>query len=147
MPKPTKATPVLNKNFRFDISKSFNKFAMLFVCNFHTQQYILPQSCKRSNLLHGPISSNQILPQTFYPNWPISLHGYIRHIHDILQLCSSIASTCRDPLAPKFMKCAPERTKHRHYDHQPSWEKIQARSERSRSSNSSGWSSLLTASG
>ena len=24
--------------------------------------------------------------QTFYPNWPIVLHGYIRHIRDILQL-------------------------------------------------------------
>ena len=25
--------------------------------------------------------------QTFYPNWPIFLHGYIRHIRDIFQLC------------------------------------------------------------
>ena len=25
--------------------------------------------------------------QTFYPNWPIFLHGYIRHICDIFQLC------------------------------------------------------------
>ena len=25
--------------------------------------------------------------QTFYPNWPISLHGYIRHIRDIFQIC------------------------------------------------------------
>ena len=98
-----------------------------------------------SNLLHGPISTNQILPgekrvnrdilapqtykteligflvmnklsiygslsidlnffctylpknglflliilasQSFYPNWPIFLHGYIRHICDIFQLC------------------------------------------------------------
>ena len=24
--------------------------------------------------------------QTFYPNWPIFLHGYIRHIRDIFQL-------------------------------------------------------------
>ena len=25
--------------------------------------------------------------QTFYPTWPIFLHGYIRHIRDISQLC------------------------------------------------------------
>ena len=25
--------------------------------------------------------------QTFYPNCPIFLYGYIRHIRDILQLC------------------------------------------------------------
>ena len=25
--------------------------------------------------------------QTFYPNCPIFLHGYIRHIRDIFQLC------------------------------------------------------------
>ena len=25
--------------------------------------------------------------KTFYPNWPIFLHGYIRHIRDIFQLC------------------------------------------------------------
>ena len=107
---------------------------------------VLIQSWKMSNLLHGPISTNQILPgekrvnrdilapqtykteligflvmnklsiygslsidlnffctylpknglflliilasQTFYPNCPIFLHGYIRHIRHIFQLCS-----------------------------------------------------------
>ena len=27
-----------------------------------------------------------LVSQTFYPNWPIFLHGYIRHIRDIFQL-------------------------------------------------------------
>ena len=45
------------------------------------------------NVLH--ISSQKWLflliilaSQTFYPNWPIFLHGYIRHIRDIFQLWS-----------------------------------------------------------
>ena len=128
------------------------------LCSDHTVQVVMGdlqwrtvngrrQSWKMSNLLHGPISTNQILPgekrvnrdilapqtykteligflvmnklsiygslsidlnffctylpknglflliilasQTFYPNWPIFLHGYIRHIRDIFQLCSS----------------------------------------------------------
>ena len=31
--------------------------------------------------------------QTFYPNWPIFLHGYIRHIRDIFQLCLALPRT------------------------------------------------------
>ena len=27
----------------------------------------------------------------FYPNWPIFLHGYIRHIRDIFQLCCLVS--------------------------------------------------------
>ena len=56
-------------------------------------------SCEMSNLLHRQVLAlvAQIFPkclfllffcpsQTFYPNLPIFLHGYIRHIRDILQL-------------------------------------------------------------
>ena len=46
-----------------------------------------------SNLLNEAKPSNQILPQekcvksnNFNPNFPIFLHGYIRHIRDISQL-------------------------------------------------------------
>ena len=38
--------------------------------------------------------------QTFYPNWPIFLHGYIRHIRDIFQLwcpLKIIRETFRSP--------------------------------------------------
>ena len=43
--------------------------------------------------LHWP---NNMPSQTFYPNLPIFLHEYIRHIRDILQLCACVlVSHCR----------------------------------------------------
>ena len=48
--------------------------------------------------------------QTFYPNWPIFLHGYIRHIRVILSLSLSLSMSLS--LCPKLCtlcisKCGP----------------------------------------
>ena len=132
------------------LSQPEQLYVQCILCKLCTKQWAMSQSWKMSNLLHGPISTNQILPrekrvnrdifgtsnlqnrtygvscdelmwidyqfmavcplilffctylpknglflliilafQTFYPNWPIFLHGYIRHIRDIFQLCQS----------------------------------------------------------
>ena len=47
------------------------------VAKIYPKQYLILQNC--------------VFSQTFYPNLPIFLHGYIRYIRDISQLCVAAA--------------------------------------------------------
>ena len=55
----------------------------------YPKQYLILQNCVSS--------------QTFYPNLPIFLHGYIRHIRDISQLCFSLPF-CQGCIKEAFSK-------------------------------------------
>ena len=57
--------------------------------SFHLK--ILHKLCKSSK--KGLIFLNCVRSQTFYPNLLIFLHGYIRHIRDILQLWQQFTFT------------------------------------------------------
>ena len=73
---------------KIDKGGTFGEQMLMFLSNYESLDRDISHRLCKSPPKKASFSKLCVLPN-FYPNLPIFLHGYIRHIRDILQLCTT----------------------------------------------------------